>query len=236
MPTKAQFHCLDCQFRKTVDEKLVGKTAKCPKCQAQFEIVLVDSLSFSENKEEESGSPEKVKSEMSFLGATMKTAKNTLDKLSEPIQFDSSSSTAGVEEVVDLSTPQGVESTVGSLSPPTQTQKENKWVPIAGTTVPLPSTDENPSSAREFVSTCDLFIKFIRILGWIATACGFLYLIGAFSDSSEDLVSGEGIVVVAFWTIASGYLAIEFQVLFLRFMRECVVLLDKIRELRESDT
>ncbi len=72
-------------------------------------------------------------------------------------------------------------------------------------------------SADKFVTTCDTFIGFIRAMCWLAGGFAILLSIVA-SVSNGDASAFIVVPLIACFT----YGAAEFQVMFLRFMREVV--------------
>lgn len=95
--------------------------------------------------------------------------------------------------------------------------------------------DKDKSSAQRFIYSCDQFIRLIRILSWMAVGFYlFMSVISVAGDPGfgfqESVLGALALAVI----VVIAYAIIEFQVLFLRFMRECVDQLDKTRELRSK--
>ena len=97
---------------------------------------------------------------------------------------------------------------------------------------------DSKESAQKFVKTCELFILLIRIGGWISLV--LLLISHVFSsmarsawlletDPAKAANAGTEALFVAFAIILGGFLLIEAQALFLRFLRIVVVLLIDMR-------
>ena len=80
--------------------------------------------------------------------------------------------------------------------------------------------DKTLKSADKFVVTCDTFIGMIRAFTWLVGGIAMLIVVIAFI-SSADLLNLISLPLIACFTFGVA----EFQVMFLRFMREVVSLL-----------
>ena len=144
-----------------------------------------------------------------------------------------------VQEVVVLNSPKIAGSTDDLPSSSyRQPARKATSMPIVGAIAAMyPKTNKGESSAQGFVNTCDQFIGLIRLLGWIVVILYSFILIGSGVSNPYNgfLDILLGLVVIAVFLVIA-FAVIEFQVLFLRFMRECVEQLDKIRESRKTDS
>lgn len=124
--------------------------------------------------------------------------------------------------------------------PPASDQfvEEADPMPVVGsvqTTLLNPNKNEQ-DSAQRFIYSCDQFIRLVRILSWIVVALYVLLATGTALDSGYLDFTGFMFGVFAiFVVVVIAYAVIEFQVLFLRFMRESVNQLNEIRASRNTD-
>ena len=94
-------------------------------------------------------------------------------------------------------------------------------LPAAAITEDEDDEEYEDEDAAKFIGTCNLFIRLVRLIGWIIGGlASFRFLFTGAADGMS-----AAILIAVFVTLLATYLVIEFQVLFLRFMRETIRLL-----------